>query len=155
MRKGKRGCGHIRYKDTNPLGLVLSRVTIQTPEELDALQLEGLSTIEALRSGKGTLQEVQHMLNCLNLSETLVSMGIGPEAEQAIADAHLAFLAIRKRLERWGKVEVLPAELGVLQEMYGWLDAQRRCVDRGTLDDAARLCAARLRTGHPSVREWG
>lgn len=150
----KRGHRVKRHVEANVIGMVLSRISVQTPEELDAVHLAGLSTIEALKAGNGRLQDVQELVNMLNLSETLCSLGIGPEAEQSIAEAHLAFMAIRKRIERWGKVECMPKELEALSEMYGWFDAQRRSVDRGTLDDAAKLCAARLKTGHRSVVEW-
>jgi hypothetical protein len=90
----------------------------------------------------------------MNLCETLAGMGIGPEALPAVEKAHAAFMAIKKRVERWGRVEVLPAELEALADVQAYLDMQRQSVDRATILKGLTLCFNRIRGAHPSVKEW-
>jgi hypothetical protein len=132
----------------------MRNVSLPSADQVAALRLRELSSLEALRNGTGTLEDVKDLADVMNLCETLAGMGIGPEALPAVEKAHAAFMAIKKRVERWGRVEVLPAELEALADVQAYLDMQRQSVDRATILKGLTLCFNRIRGAHPSVKEW-
>jgi hypothetical protein len=147
--------GHRVKRDlVNPIQWAMEGVALPSAEQIAQLRLRELSSLEALRSGSGTLEDVKDLTDVMNLCETLVSMGIGPEALPSIGRAHEAILAIKKRLDTWGKLQVLPAEVDALAEVQAYLDLQRQSVDRSTILKATKLCFNRIRGAHPSVKAW-
>lgn len=151
MRKPKR---IPRPISLDPMGLVRQNVSLLSDDQIAALRLRELSSLEALRSGRGELADLKDLADVLNMAETLASMGVGPEAKPSIDTAQEALLAIKKRVENWGKIQVLPSEVDALSDMQAWYDLQRQSVDRATLTKATNLCFNRIRGAHPSVKEW-
>jgi hypothetical protein len=138
----------------NPIQWAIDGVSLPSPQQIADLRVRELSSLEALRNGTGTLEDVKDLTDVMNLCETLASMGIGPEAMPAVEKAHGAFLAIKRRIDKWGKVQVMPEELEALAEVQAYLDLQRQSVDRATILKATTLCFNRIRGAHPSVKEW-
>jgi hypothetical protein len=78
-------------------------------------------------------------------------MGIGPEA---MPDCHLAEAALvdaAARYQRTGRMGLTGPGIQALRDVIGWHQAQRSNIARSQYEEAIRLTAARIKSGHATV----
>jgi len=110
-----------------------ARITDQTA--LNKLRMRELSCLDAMRMGKGTIEDWRVLVDMLNVTEMFSKNGIGPEAlpdcEQAQESLHKA----AKRYEITKKMGLDGLGIKALQNVYEFHDLQRTSVARSVYEE--------------------
>lgn len=138
----------------NPITHAMEGAAMTSTEKLDAVRIRELSAIESFRIGHGTRHDWDYLCDMCNASETMVDMGIVPEALEPKIAAHKALVQIRERFNRTQKFGVTGPELEALREAFRWHDAQRTQIHQSKYEEALRLTINRIRSAHPSVKVY-
>jgi hypothetical protein len=88
----------------------------------------------------------------LNISETLIEDGIGPEAMDACQEAQRALGAAHARFGKQGKLGFTGPELQAVRTAYEYADLQRLSISRSRYEQAIKRTGDRIRSSHPSLR---
>lgn len=143
------------YALVNPIAHAIAGAAITDTKTLDKLRLAELTSLEAFRIGQATKHDWRACADMLNVQETLVGMGIGPEALDACLKAQDALGAVQDRSKGIGGRLVLTGpELQALREAYEYADLQRSAISRSRLEEAIRKTAARIASAAPGVKVY-
>jgi len=135
----------------DPVRHAIDGAAITPADKLDALHIRELAALDAFARGAATLQEWHDLANANNITQTLASMHIGREA---LPDAHAAEAALidaADRFQRTGKMGLTGPGLQALRNVIEWHHLQRTSIARSQYEQAIRLTAARIKSGHATV----
>ena len=119
----------------NPIQHAIAGATITDEASLNKLRLAELSSLEAMRTGKGTLEDWRYLVDMLNICQTFVRHGIGIEAKADCDKAQESLYNAAKRYEKTKKMGLDGQGIGALQEVHAWHDLQRTSVARSVYED--------------------
>lgn len=119
----------------NPISHAIAGAAITDQESLNKLRLGELSALEAMRTGKGTLQDWRLLVDMLNITQTFIRYGIGPEAREDCDKAQASLYNAAKRYEKTKQMGLDGVGIGALQNVYEWHDLQRTSVARSVYED--------------------
>lgn len=148
----RKRCKRKVYALIDPIATAINGARITSEARLDERRVFELSQIDSMDRGAGTLEDLRNIADMVNVSATMASIGIGPEAKDPCQIAEDAIISIMRRFERWSKMEATPTEMASIKEVFGWYDAQRSAISNSEYQRAIRLTVNRIRGAHPSVK---
>ena len=147
----KKRCIRKVWALVNPIEHAIPGASITPRAMLDHLLVRELSSLEAFARGGARLNEWSDMAAINNLTQTLASMHIGPEALPDCEKAEAALIEAAARYQSTGRMGLSGPGLQALREVIGWHDAQRSSIARSKYEQAIKLTEARTRSGHATV----
>lgn len=139
-------------KDCNLLARVVTGV-LPTPEGLlERQRLTELSAIECFAKGVATQHDFQTVADMLNIAETFVSVGVGPEVLPVIQSTQDALIAAKERHDNGGSLSLTAAGLQSLRDLYEYHDLQRTSVDWQQYAKTIEKTHRRILSEHPDVK---
>ena len=119
----------------NPIAHAISGAAITDESSLNKLRLGELSALEAMRMGKGTLEDWRLLVDMLNITQTFIRYGIGPEAKEDCQKAQESLYNAAKRYEKTKRMGLDGQGITALQNVHEWHDLQRTSVARSVYED--------------------
>lgn len=119
----------------NPIAHALAGASITDESSLNKLRLGELSALEAMRTGKGTLEDWRLLVDMLNITQTFIRNGIGPEAKEDCDKAQESLYNAAKRYQTTKRMGLDGQGIGALQNVYAYHDLQRTSVARSVYED--------------------
>ena len=119
----------------NPIAHAMAGAAITDDSSLNKLRLGELSALEAMRTGKGTLEDWRLLVDMLNITQTFIRHGIGPEAREDCQKAQESLYNAAKRYEKTKQMGLDGQGIGALQNVHEWHDLQRTSVARSVYED--------------------
>ena len=119
----------------NPISHAIAGAAITDESSLNKLRLGELSALEAMRTGKGTLEDWRLLVDMLNICQTFIRHGIGPEAREDCQKAQESLYNAAKRYEKTKQMGLDGQGIGALQNVHEWHDLQRTSVARSIYED--------------------
>ena len=119
----------------NPIQHAIAGATITDEASLNKLRLGELSALEAMRMGKGTLEDWRLLVDMLNITQTFIRYGIGPEAKEDCQKAQESLYNAAKRYEKTKRMGLDGQGITALQNVHEWHDLQRTSVARSVYED--------------------
>jgi hypothetical protein len=119
----------------NPIAHAMAGAAITDESSLNKLRLGELSALEAMRMGKGTLEDWRLLVDMLNITQTFVRYGIGPEARKDCQKAQESLFNAAKRYEKTKRMGLDGQGITALQNVHEWHDLQRTSVARSVYED--------------------
>ena len=119
----------------NPIAHAMAGAAITDESSLNKLRLGELSALEAMRMGKGTLEDWRLLVDMLNITQTFIRHGIGPEAREDCQKAQESLYNAAKRYEKTKQMGLDGQGIGALQNVHEWHDLQRTSVARSVYED--------------------
>jgi hypothetical protein len=120
--------------EINPIAHAVAGAAITDESSLNKLRLGELSALEAMRMGKGTLEDWRILVDMMNITETFAKNGIGPEALSDCKQAQDSLFKAAKRFEATKRMGLDGMGLKALQNVYEWHDLQRTSVARSVYE---------------------
>jgi hypothetical protein len=141
------------YRLVNPIQFAMEGAAITSDAMLQRLAFRELAAIEAFRTGKAGRQEWCDLADMLNICETLIDGGIGPEARESCEAAQAALAEAHERHHKEGRSLLLRGpEFQALRDAWEYHDLQRRSIPRADYERAITKTHDRIRSSHPSLR---
>ena len=119
----------------NPIAHAMAGAAVTDESSLNKLRLGELSALEAMRMGKGTLEDWRLLVDMLNICQTFIRHGIGPEAREDCNKAQASLYNAAKRYEKTKQMGLDGQGIGALQNVHEWHDLQRTSVARSVYED--------------------
>lgn len=119
----------------NPIAHAMAGAAITDESSLNKLRLGELSALEAMRMGKGTLEDWRLLVDLLNITQTFIRYGIGPEAREDCQKAQESLYNAAKRYEKTKRMGLDGQGIKALQEVHAWHDIQRTSVSRSVYEN--------------------
>jgi len=119
----------------NPIAHAMAGAAVTDESSLNKLRLGELSALEAMRMGKGTLEDWRLLVDMLNITQTFIRHGIGPEAREDCQKAQESLYNAAKRYEKTKRMGLDGVGIKALQEVHTWHDLQRTSVARSVYED--------------------
>ena len=119
----------------NPIAHAMAGAAVTDESSLNKLRLGELSALEAMRMGKGTLEDWRLLVDMLNICQTFIRHGIGPEAREDCDKAQASLYNAAKRYEKTKQMGLDGQGIGALQNVHEWHDLQRTSVARSVYED--------------------
>ena len=119
----------------NPIAHAMAGAAITDESSLNKLRLGELSALEAMRMGKGTLEDWRLLVDLLNITQTFIRYGIGPEAREDCNKAQESLYNAAKRYEKTKRMGLDGQGIKALQEVHAWHDIQRTSVSRSVYEN--------------------
>ena len=119
----------------NPIAHAMAGAAVTDESSLNKLRLGELSALEAMRMGKGTLEDWRLLVDLLNITQTFIRHGIGPEAREDCQKAQESLYNAAKRYEKTKQMGLDGQGIGALQNVHEWHDLQRTSVARSVYED--------------------
>ena len=119
----------------NPIAHAMAGAAITDESSLNKLRLGELSALEAMRMGKGTLEDWRLLVDMLNITQTFIRYGIGPEAKEDCNKAQESLYNAAKRYEKTKRMGLDGQGIKALQEVHAWHDIQRTSVSRSVYEN--------------------
>ena len=119
----------------NPIAHAMAGAAITDESSLNKLRLGELSALEAMRMGKGTLEDWRLLVDMLNICQTFIRHGIGPEAKEDCNKAQDSLFNAAKRYEKTKRMGLDGQGITALQNVHEWHDLQRTSVARSVYED--------------------
>ena len=120
--------------DIDVIAHAIAGASITDEASLNKLRLGELSALEAMRMGKGTLEDWRMLVDLMNITETFGKNGIGPEA---LPDCELAQESLHKAAKRYEATKRMGLDgqgIKALQNVREWHDLQRTSVARSVYE---------------------
>lgn len=125
---------------------------ITPTEKLDQLHMRELAALDAFARGQARMTEWSDLAQVNNLAQTLAGMGIGKAEVLPVAhQAEAALIDAAGRFQRTGRMGLTGPGLQVMREVIEWHQAQRSSIPRSQYEEAIRLTAARIKSGHATI----
>lgn len=132
----------------DPLNHVLSGIKrIGSISAGTTLMIRNHSALEATRKGEATKQDIDALIDAMNVTEALASMGIGEDWRVEIRAAQDALLELGRRGVETGKFILRGPELTALNLGMEVHDAQLEACTVNDLEKAMDIVIKRQRTG--------
>jgi len=135
----------------NPIEYAMQGAAITPREALDKLLTAEYASLDAFIHGAATMREWSDMVNLNNLTQTLAGMNIGPEAMPDCHKAEEGLIEAARRFQNTGKMGLSGPAIQALRDVVEWHDLQRSSIPRRQYEDAIRLTAARVKSGHNTI----
>jgi len=135
----------------NPVQHAIQGAGITTRQDLDKLLARELSSLDAFSHGKAQMAEWSDMANVNNLTQTLAGMGIGTEAMPDCNKAEDGLIDAARRFQETGRMGLNGPTIQALRDVIEWHDLQRGSIPRSQYEEAIRLTAARIKSGHATI----
>jgi hypothetical protein len=135
----------------DPIQHAIDGAAITPRQALDTLLVRELASLDAFTKGKATMREWSDLVNVNNLTQTLAGMGVGHEA---MPDAHKAeegLIDAARRFQETKRMGLSGPAIQALRDVIEWHDLQRSSIPRSQYEEAIRLTAARIKSGHATI----
>jgi hypothetical protein len=138
----------------DPIAHAIAGAAITDTASLNKLRMAELSAIEAFAKGRATPHDWRAIADMLNVSESLCSMGVGPEALETCLKAQEALGNVHARHSQGKPLLFTGPELQTVRDAYEYADLQRASVSRSQLETAVKKTADRIRSAHPDLKVY-
>jgi hypothetical protein len=135
----------------NPLEHAKAGACITSRTDLDTLLTREIGSLNAFTNGNATMRHWSDMVNVNNLTQTLAGMGVGREAMPDAHKAEAGLIEAAERFQRTGKMGLSGPAIQALRDIIEWHDLQRSSIPRSQYEEAIRLTAARIKSGHATI----
>lgn len=138
--------------DLNTIEHAIAGAAITTEQARDQLMLRELAALDAFTRGRARMTEWSDLVNLNNIAQTMAGMGVMREevlpachrAEQDLIETAERY----QRTRRWG---LSGQAIEHMREVIRLHEAQRSSVARSVYEEAIRLTAARIKSGHATI----
>jgi hypothetical protein len=144
-------CRRKVYALIDPIAHAIAGAGITTDDCLDQLKSNEKAAIEAMRTGKATLQTWQELVNMNNICQVMARSGIGPEALVDCMMAEIELKQAAKRFEATGKMLLTGTGLKAINEVLEWHHLQRTSVSRSEYERMIEKTRNKLRSRSKDV----
>jgi hypothetical protein len=124
---------------------------ITAPNHLDELHMRELAALAAFSHGVASLRDWDDLATLNNITQTLAGMGVGREAMPDAHAAEAALIDAAERFQRTGRMGLTGPGMQALREVIEWHHLQRTSIARSQYEQAIRLTAARIKSGHATI----
>lgn len=121
--------------DINPISHAIVGARVTDEATLNKLRLRELSCLDAMRLGKGTVEDWRVLVDMLNVTEMFCKNGIGPEALEECRQAQESLHKSAKRYEATKQMGLDGLGIKALQNVYEYHDLQRTSVARSVYEE--------------------
>lgn len=135
----------------NPIEHAINGAGITSRKDLDYLLVRELASLDAFTRGKATMREWSDMVNVNNITQTLAGMGVGREALPDCHAAESALIEAARRFNDSQRMGLSGPGIQALRAVMEWHDLQRSSIPRSQYEEAIRLTAARIKSGHATI----
>lgn len=139
--------------EINPIAHAIAGASITDKSILDKLRLGELAALEAMRMGKGTIEDWRMLVDMMNICETFGNNGIGAEALPDCQISQQSLYNAAKRYEKTKKMGLDGAGIQALREVYEWHDLQRTSVARSIYEQMIEKTRNRIKSKANEVVE--
>jgi hypothetical protein len=147
----RKQCKRKVYQLIDPIAHAIAGACITTKDQRDELSKKELAAIEAMRTGKGTIETWQELVDMNNVCQIVARNLIGPEALVDCMMAELELKAATKRYEKTGKMLLTGVGLKSIIEVQEWHDKQRRSISRSEYERMIEKTRNKLRSRSKDV----
>ena len=135
-----------------PIKHAIDGARVTSDEDLGKLYLRELASIEALANGKGDMQSWHDMATTNNLAQTLCGMGIGRiEVLPVCKLVEDELINAARRYTATKRMGLTGPGIQHLRDLIAYHDLQRQSIPRSQYEEAIRLTAARISSGHATI----
>lgn len=126
---------------------------ITTEQARDQLLMRELTALDAFTRGHARMQEWSDLVNLNNIAQTMAgSLGVmRDEVMPACNRAEQDLIETAERFHRTGRMGLSGEAISHLREVIRLHDQQRTSVARCVYEEAIRLTAARIKSGHATI----
>ena len=139
--------------EINPIAHAIAGAGITDKYSLDKLRLGELAALEAMRMGKGTLEDWRMLVDMMNICETFGNNGIGAEALPDCEKAQQSLYNAAKRYETTKRMGLDGVGIQALREVHEWHDLQRTSVARSVYEQMIEKTRNRIKSRATEVVE--
>ena len=118
----------------NPIEHAIAGARVTDDESLDKLRLKELTALDAMKRGKGTVEDWTALVDMNNICEMFIKRGYGREALQDCNTAHHSLKEAAIRFRQTGKMGLDGAGMTALAHVFEWHDAMRTSVSRAVYE---------------------
>jgi hypothetical protein len=147
----KKKCNRKVWALINPLHHAMAGASITPRTELDKLLTKELAALNAFTSGKATLKHWHDLAAMNNLTQTLASRGVGPEALEATHRAETALIEAAARFQNTQRMGLTGEGIKAIQDVIEYHDLQRESISRREYEEVIRLTVARVKSGYATI----
>lgn len=137
----------------NPIAHAIAGASIADSTSLDKLRLCELSAIDAMVTGKATIEDWRWLADVINIAETMARNGIGPEVLPYCQQAQESLLAAAKRYEQTKRMGLDGIGIKTVKELWEYHDLQRTSVARSEYEKMIQKTANTIRSKSKDVVE--
>jgi hypothetical protein len=147
----RKRCNRKVWALLNPIQHAKEGAAITPRETLNTLLIRELASLDAFTKGSARMAEWSDMVNVNNLAQTLAGMGVGREALRDCHDAEHALIDAARRYQETKRMGLSGPGITALRNVVEWHDLQRSSIPRSQYEEAIRLTAARIKSGHATI----
>ena len=140
------------YALANPIQLAINGACLIDVGRLDQMRLLELSAVQAFATGTASIADWSTLADVANLTQTMCTMGIGPEALQPALHVQKALCEAHERFVATGRMGTTGPGLTAMRNLLEWHDLQRSGVARSVYETAIEKTRNWIRSGHPSTK---
>lgn len=126
----RKKCKRKVYALIDPIAHAIVGAAITTDDCLVGLKDKEQKAFEAMRTGAGTVQTWQDLVDMNNICQTMARSGIGVEALPDCMMAEIELKHAAKRYEATGKMLLTGTGLRAIGEVLEWHHLQRTAISR-------------------------
>lgn len=131
----------------------IAGAAITDKKSLDQLKLRDLSSLDAILTGNGGIQEWSDLTTSMNICEIMAKHGVGPEALEDCVLAQQELLSAAKRYEKSGVMGLTGNGIKAIRNMLEYHDLQRQSIQRSDYEKYIDITLKRIKSKAPEVEE--
>jgi hypothetical protein len=147
----KRTKRKVQYSLIDPIKYAIVGASITAKKDLDKLRLRELTSMESLRTGKGTKEDWRSVVDMMNISETMALSGIGAEVLPYVQILQKSMHEAAERYEKTGKMGLNGSGIVAMREVYEYHDLQRTSISRSEYEKMIKKTGDFIRSRHELV----
>jgi len=139
--------------DLNTIEHAIAGAAITPEQARDQLMMRELSALDAFTRGHARMQEWSDLVNLNNIAQTMAG-SLGVMRDEVMPACHLAeqdLIETAARFQRTGRMGLSGQAIEHLRSVIRLHEEQRASVARSVYEEAIRLTAARIKSGHATI----
>ncbi len=150
----RKRCKRKVWNLVNPIQHAMLGAAVTQESHLDQLRIRELMAIEAFAKGHATKDDWRSLADMLNITETLATSGVAPEALQPCQQAQQALSNAHGRHKGGKSLGFTGPELQAIRDAYEYHDLQRQSISRSEYEGAIKKTTDRIRSAHPDLKVY-
>ena len=141
------------YLLINPIEHAITGAAITEKRVLDQIRIRELTSMQAMRTGQGTVNDWRSIVDMMNIAETMALSGIGPEVLPYVEILQKSMYEAADRYKKTKKMGLNGSGIVAMREVFEYHDLQRSSVSRSEYEKMIKKTADLIRSQAESVIE--
>ena len=137
----------------NSIAHAIAGAAVADNTSLDKLRLCELTAIDAMTTGKGTVEDWRWLVDIVNISEMMGKNGIGPEVLPHCQEAQEALFQAARRYEKTKVMGLSGLGIKAVKNVWEFHDLQRTSIARSEYEKMIKKTADYIRSHGKDVVE--